>query len=69
MNRQTIKLLVVDDNDVHCKTPTSLTHMNLDSLNFIPADLDKYDMIVYQGKRGMKILKSRYTDTGTLLQD
>lgn len=64
MKREVAKLLVVDDNDVECKTDSKLEKMTIGNLNFIPKDLDKFDMIIYQGKRGTKILKSKYSITG-----
>lgn len=66
MNRYSPNLLVVNDNDVHCKTPESLEPMTLDNLNFLPGDIEKYDLIVYQGKRGTKILKSAFFKTGII---
>lgn len=66
MNRYNPKLLVVDDHDVHCKTPEDLEPMTLDNLNFLPADIEKFDLIVYQGKRGTKILKSAFFKTGII---
>jgi hypothetical protein len=66
MNRYNPKLLVVNDNDVHCKTPDDLGPMTLDNLNFLPKDVEKFDLIVYQGKRGTKILKSEFFRTGII---
>jgi hypothetical protein len=66
MNRYNPKLLVVNDNDVHCKTLDDLGPMTLDNLNFLPKDVEKFDLIVYQGKRGTKILKSEFFRTGII---
>ena len=60
MKRHIPKLLIVDDNDVQCKTPDDLEPMTLNNLNFLPADIEKFDIIVYQGKRGTKVLKSAF---------
>ena len=52
--------LIVGDNDLACDCKdTTLENMGLGSLNFIMADLNKFGVIVYQGKRGTKILKAK----------
>ena len=53
--------LLVDDNDLECDCKDlKLENMTLQSLSFISSDLDKFDLIVYSGKRGTKILRSKY---------
>lgn len=66
MNRVSLKTLILGDDDVNCKVESDVSKMNLDSTNFLPKDLDTYDLVVYQGKRGTKILKSRYFNGGTV---
>jgi hypothetical protein len=61
-----MKTLLVNDNDVTCKTESDLSGMSMNSLNFIPRDLEEYDLIVYQGKRGTKVLKSTVFKTGEI---
>lgn len=65
MNRYNLKTLVLGDHDVECKTD-DISKMGLGNTNFIPADLDRYDLIVYQGKLGTKILKSKYFTPGLI---
>ena len=48
MKREVAKLLVVDDNDVECKTDSKLEKMTIGNLNSILKDLDKFNMIIYQ---------------------
>jgi uncharacterized protein YjbI with pentapeptide repeats len=60
MNKFVLNTLVLGDDDLHCKTgEVNLSMLNLSHTNFTGADLDKYDLIVYQGSKGCKILKSR----------
>jgi hypothetical protein len=67
MNRYSVKTLVLGDSDIECKT-NDITKMNIGNTNFIQADLDKYDLVVYQGKLGTKILKSRYFSIGQVVK-
>lgn len=59
MEYRNIKLLLLDDNDLSCNCP-SLSSLTLRDTNFNQPDLDKYELIVYRGKKGAKILKSDY---------
>ena len=61
MIRKQMNTLLVDDNDLECDCKDlKLENMTLQSLSFISSDLDKFDLIVYSGKRGTKILRSKY---------
>ena len=73
MNRFTLKTLVVGDDDLNCTTgkiplmaitTASLMAITTASLNFVDQDLREYDLIVYQGKKGCKILRNRAFRTG-----
>lgn len=65
MNKFTLKTLVVNDDDLNCESDkVPLLAIGLKNLNFLEKDLKEYDLIVYQGKRGCKILKSRAFRTG-----
>lgn len=58
MKRQTMNTLIVDDNDLECKCDDlELDDINLGKLGFVNVDLERFDLIVYKGKRGKKILK------------
>lgn len=61
MEHRDIKLLILDDNDLNCDCPNKvLSSLTLRDTNFNPADLIKYDLIVYRGLKGTKILKSTF---------
>ena len=50
--------LIVDDNDLNCNCEgLTLEGINLGKVGFVNVDLAKFDLIVYKGKRGKKILK------------
>jgi hypothetical protein len=53
--------LIVDDNDLECDCKDlTLDNLTVKSLGFIPSDLDKFGLIIYTGKRGTKIIRSKY---------
>lgn len=67
MKKIELVTLIVDDNDLECKNDkTTITDLNLNSLNFIYEDVEKFDLIVYKGKKGTKILKSKYFKIGKI---
>lgn len=62
-----IQTLLVDDNDLECKCENlKLRDIDLGRLGFVNADLEKFDMIIYKGSKGTKIIKSKYTQTGKI---
>ena len=68
MNRKNISVLIVDDNDLECKNDkTTLSDLNLNNLNFKFEDIKEFELIVYKGKKGTKILKSDYFRTGKVV--
>lgn len=67
MDRRLINLLIVNDDDLECNTgKVTLSDLNLNHLSFSREDLDPFELIVYSGKRGVKILKSRYFKSGKI---
>lgn len=67
MKKIELATLIVDDNDLECKNDkTTITDLNLNSLNFRYEDVEKFDLIVYKGKKGTKILKSKYFKIGKI---
>lgn len=66
MKRYTLVTLVVDDHDIDCKAGSKLEDIGISKLNFLPKDLEKYDLIIYQGSKGTKIIRSRYTASGEI---
>jgi hypothetical protein len=61
MEKRMLKTLVVNDDDLICRgkkeKPIELEDIKLSSVGFIMSDLEQFDLIVYKGNRGKKILK------------
>ena len=67
MEQANIKLLVVNDDDMNCDiSKDTIDSMNLGNVGFSNLVLDKYDMVIYVGAKGSKILKSRHTPLGLI---
>ena len=67
MKKLAASLLIVNDDDLKCKTEgVSLSSLNTSHLNFLENDLNKFDIIVYQGSKGCKILKNKFFRTGKI---
>lgn len=63
-----INLLVVSDKELACDSKEyTLDQLSVGNVSFVKKDLDKFDMIIYEGSRGSKILKSRYTSLGKII--
>lgn len=67
MDRRLINTLIVNDNDVDCNSDKlTLTDLTIQNLNFILDDLKSFELIVYSGKRGTKVLRSKYFKSGKI---
>ena len=67
MEQANVKLLIVNDDDMNCDiAKDTIESMNLSNVGFSNLVLDKYDMVIYVGAKGSKILKSRYTPLGLI---
>jgi len=67
MDRRIIKTLIVDDDDMNCDCSTkTINEINISNVGFSVAILDSFDMIIYDGSKGTKIIKSKYTKTGII---
>lgn len=60
MKRGTLNYLLLDDNDLECRRENMpLEELCLLDTAFNSSDLAPYDLVVYQGSKGRKILKSK----------
>jgi len=67
MERRTVNMLIVNDDDLECDCKdTTLENMTIASVGFRLPDIEKFDMVVYKGKRGQKILRSNCTGLGII---
>lgn len=68
MERRVVNTLIVDDNDLDCNCEkVTLDNMTILNLGFISKDIEKFDLIVYVGKRGTKVLRSRFCNIGKIV--
>lgn len=62
-----INLLILSDEDMNCDSSSQdITKMGLDNIGFSMLAIKDYDIIIYEGKKGSKILKSSYTKKGEI---
>ena len=55
-----INTLIVGDDDLECtKKEVTLDSINLSKVGFLMKDMEKYDLIVYKGIHGKKVLRIR----------
>lgn len=64
MERKTLSTLIVNDDDLECrkgkeKKEIKLEDIKLSSVGFVMSDLEKFDLIVYKGRLGKKVLRIR----------
>lgn len=63
-----INLLVLSDEDMNCDTKKKgLSDMSLQNIGFSMFAIKDYDLIIYEGQKGSKILKSKYTKKGEII--
>lgn len=68
MDRRKINTLIVGDEDLECNSDSiTLTDLGVKNLGFNIEDLKEFDLIIYSGKRGVKILRSKYFRSGKIL--
>ena len=62
MKKLTLNTLLVNDDDLECEKPkeeVTLDDIYLCRVGFIASDLERFDMVIYKGRLGQKILKLR----------
>lgn len=65
MKRGTINFLLLNDDDLQCRRENMpIEELCLLDTSFILSDLEPYDLIVYQGRKGVKVMKSRHFKNG-----
>ena len=67
MERRLINTLIVGDQDLECNCDSlGLADITLGVVGFNFSDLSRFDMIVYKGRKGEKILSSKHTKSGII---
>lgn len=65
--KKVITLLIGDSElECNCKDKT-IDDINISMVAFSPDTLKNYDLIIYSGSKGTKIVKSTYTMTGKVV--
>jgi hypothetical protein len=63
-----INALLIGDNELECNCKDkTIDDINISLVAFSPDTLEKYDLIIYSGSKGTKIVKSTYTKTGKVI--
>ena len=63
-----INALLIGDNELECNCKDkTIDDINISLVAFSPDTLEKYDLIIYSGSKGTKIVKSTYTKTGKVV--
>lgn len=67
MIRKQVNLLVLSDDDMECRRENMpIEELGLVDTSFTLKDLEPFDIIVYQGRRGTKLLRSRNFKSGII---
>jgi hypothetical protein len=70
MIHKNLDTLIIGDDELECKCEgKSIDEINISSVGFSIETLEKFDLIIYQGKKGTKIIKSKYTNTGVIKKE
>ena len=70
MIHKNLNTLIIGDDELECKCEgKSIDEINVSSIGFSIETLEKFDLIIYQGKKGTKIIKSKYTNTGVIKKE
>lgn len=63
-----VNTLLIGDNELECNCKDkTIDDINITMIGLNPNDLKKYDLILYSGSKGTKIIKSTYTKTGKVI--
>lgn len=67
MDRRVANVLIVNDDDLNCDCSSkTIDDISIINVGFSIGVLDKFEMVIYKGSKGTKILKSSFTKTGTI---
>ena len=68
MKKHELKLLILNDADMNCDTKTAdINKLRLEDIGLSMFAIQGYDMVIYEGVKGSKILKSKYTKKGVII--
>lgn len=59
MTTKTVKILVVNDDDLDCtKEERTLEDITIDKVGFSVSSLSSFQIVIYKGKLGKKVLRA-----------
>lgn len=59
--------LLINDDDLNCDCKDkTIDDINITTTNFTIDILNRFDIVLYDGKKGTKLIKSKYTKTGKI---
>ena len=65
---KTLNSLLIGDDELECNCKDkTIDDINITMVGFNPDYLKKYDLVIYSGSKGTKIIKSTYTKTGKVI--
>lgn len=64
---RTVQTLLIGDDELECNCAKTIDDINIGMIAFSPDTIAKYDLIIYSGSKGTKIVKSTYTKTGKIV--
>lgn len=68
MKKYNLKLLILNDDDMNCDSKnTDINKLKLEDIGLSMFAIQQYDLVIYEGVKGSKILKSKYTKKGIIL--
>lgn len=63
-----VNALLIGDSELECNCKDkTIDDVNITMIGLNPDDLKKYDLIIYSGSKGTKLIKSTYTKTGKIV--
>ena len=59
---------ILNDEDMNCDSKnSSIDNMGVENIGLSMFAIQDYDLVIYEGTKGSKILKSKYTKKGKIL--
>ena len=67
MERKVANILLVNDDDLECDCKEiDLDNLSIATVGFRLPDMERFDIVIYKGTRGEKILRSTFTGLGKI---
>ena len=59
--------LIIGDNELNCNCEeVTIQTLSIADVGLNVTILDQFDLVLYNGKKGLKLLKSKWTGTGVI---